>query len=513
MDPQIQSKDDLGISLPGGAMRACVYSLGVLRALHKMGILERARYISSVSGSSWLTSIYSYQTVCSTGEFLGEYICPENLTLDKLSSISGSNEFANVLHDVCPVPNYLANIAMEKFTDATDEEARKVPDDCWSQTLGQQMHKRYNLYDFATLPTLSHHCTCKTPTFGGVLSDNGNSYHALEKCEGVKQSFGYHNTQELRKDAPFLIINACAKCDATSANTSLEFTPMYYGMPVRNNNIRGSGLLMEPYGLLSFTEKCVLNNSQNTTFDVARTDCQNRVLGIVETAGISSNCIPARYKMQDNVYDFGEFAQISYANQTLQLLDGAAYYENSGIIALLRRRVQNIIMVCPVCYNNNMDNGNRFMIDNNTDLTQYFAKAGELQVFRPEDWTNLQNAFYKLIDQHVPLVAQLKVSVVQNLKYGIVLNCGERYCPTITFIHPSRSNWTSRIPKPTANYINRNNDLQDMVSYTNVVNANFIDYPLISFYKLNYSTELVNAMSQNACYDVLTHAPLFSNNR
>ena len=31
-----------------------------------------------------------------------------------------------------------------------------------------------------------HHCTFKTPTFGGVLRDNGNSYHALEKCEGVK---------------------------------------------------------------------------------------------------------------------------------------------------------------------------------------------------------------------------------------------------------------------------------------------------------------------------------------
>ena len=31
-----------------------------------------------------------------------------------------------------------------------------------------------------------HHCTFKTPTNGGVLSDNGNSYHALEKCEGVK---------------------------------------------------------------------------------------------------------------------------------------------------------------------------------------------------------------------------------------------------------------------------------------------------------------------------------------
>ena len=31
-----------------------------------------------------------------------------------------------------------------------------------------------------------HHCTFKTTTYGGILNDNGNSYHALEKCEGVK---------------------------------------------------------------------------------------------------------------------------------------------------------------------------------------------------------------------------------------------------------------------------------------------------------------------------------------
>jgi len=31
-----------------------------------------------------------------------------------------------------------------------------------------------------------HICTSKTPTLSAILSDKGNSYHALEKCEGVK---------------------------------------------------------------------------------------------------------------------------------------------------------------------------------------------------------------------------------------------------------------------------------------------------------------------------------------
>ena len=37
-----------------------------------------------------------------------------------------------------------------------------------------------------------NHFTFKTPTYGGVLSDNGNSIHALEKCEGVKR-IGCHS--------------------------------------------------------------------------------------------------------------------------------------------------------------------------------------------------------------------------------------------------------------------------------------------------------------------------------
>ena len=48
-----------------------------------------------------------------------------------------------------------------------------------------------NIYAFADVSgaCILHHCTFKTPTFGGVLSDNGNSYHALEKCEGAIHLF------------------------------------------------------------------------------------------------------------------------------------------------------------------------------------------------------------------------------------------------------------------------------------------------------------------------------------
>ena len=43
-----------------------------------------------------------------------------------------------------------------------------------------------NRTDIVDMPDLLHLCTFKTPTKSAVMSDKGNSYHALEKCEGVK---------------------------------------------------------------------------------------------------------------------------------------------------------------------------------------------------------------------------------------------------------------------------------------------------------------------------------------
>ena len=50
-----------------------------------------------------------------------------------------------------------------------------------------------------------HLCTSKTPTLSADLSDKGNSYHALEKCKGVKHPSnqglyrGYNKTEYMNK--------------------------------------------------------------------------------------------------------------------------------------------------------------------------------------------------------------------------------------------------------------------------------------------------------------------------
>ena len=60
---QASGDPDFGIALNGGGSRALCCSWGYLRALHHMGILNKAAYISGVSGSGWGLVHLSYSPV------------------------------------------------------------------------------------------------------------------------------------------------------------------------------------------------------------------------------------------------------------------------------------------------------------------------------------------------------------------------------------------------------------------------------------------------------------------
>jgi NTE family protein len=47
-----QPEDGIGIALSGGGYRAMLFHLGSMLRLHELGLLQRARRISSVSGGS-----------------------------------------------------------------------------------------------------------------------------------------------------------------------------------------------------------------------------------------------------------------------------------------------------------------------------------------------------------------------------------------------------------------------------------------------------------------------------
>lgn len=49
----------IGLALSGGGYRAAAYHIGALRALHKLGVLDKVDVISSVSGGSIIAASYA----------------------------------------------------------------------------------------------------------------------------------------------------------------------------------------------------------------------------------------------------------------------------------------------------------------------------------------------------------------------------------------------------------------------------------------------------------------------
>ena len=88
---ELAHKADLGICFSGGGTRSASATLGQLRGLREIGLLDRVRYISAVSGGAWAATPYVFLADGSDGRpaadervFLGEYVPPHALTTNHL---------------------------------------------------------------------------------------------------------------------------------------------------------------------------------------------------------------------------------------------------------------------------------------------------------------------------------------------------------------------------------------------------------------------------------------------
>lgn len=95
--PSLSSKSDFGICFSGGGNRSATATLGQLRALRHTGILERAKYISAVSGGAWGSAPWVFlQDTSADAEdlFLGKMVMPNALTAADLFDQPVAGSFA-----------------------------------------------------------------------------------------------------------------------------------------------------------------------------------------------------------------------------------------------------------------------------------------------------------------------------------------------------------------------------------------------------------------------------------
>jgi hypothetical protein len=84
--PDIQMKENVGMTFSGGGDRSYTASIGYLGAFHELGYMSRIKYMAGSSGGSWATVVYSYFQLDDIPDsvMLGKIVFPEDIQYAEL---------------------------------------------------------------------------------------------------------------------------------------------------------------------------------------------------------------------------------------------------------------------------------------------------------------------------------------------------------------------------------------------------------------------------------------------
>jgi hypothetical protein len=145
--PNSHSKD-VTVCFSGGGSRALSAALGQLRGLHQLGLLDKTRTLSGVSGGAWATIAYTFlPEAISDSDFLGG-VCedPSKLTVDEHSSESAACELDSL------TPNNLGRVPgrlnlLNASAQALEWHSQGVPDhEIWVRLVGKNIFQDYQRY-------------------------------------------------------------------------------------------------------------------------------------------------------------------------------------------------------------------------------------------------------------------------------------------------------------------------------------------------------------------------------
>jgi len=84
--PEVESKQNVGVTFSGGGSRSYTLTIGTLAAFHELNMMGNVKYVAGSSGGSWGMGVYSYyqHDFVDDSTMLGPVAFPENITYDNL---------------------------------------------------------------------------------------------------------------------------------------------------------------------------------------------------------------------------------------------------------------------------------------------------------------------------------------------------------------------------------------------------------------------------------------------
>lgn len=369
---EIKSRPSIGICFSGGGTRSAVASLGIMRALKRMGYEGRIKYISSVSGGSWFSTAYTYlPNNVSDMDFFGERLGISEINKTrKLRENTDSSDFLRAASKTPTVPGLLfkypnpfganwfratSKIYLEPFGLYSENTKKYFT---WSK------ESRDRILNKNTFLSEENFNIVEKPRPYFIAGGTVSTQDILEKLVSMFWFLKYPpiwTTPLLTKlgviaalirFAPDILSTFDRKLDKMA---QAEMTPLYYGV-FSENNLSSTGFI-ESFGINKSYHGLFVDTQSNPPGDgyylrpIKNVHAMNTLSNIVGATsaffGIMS--LPRkRFRSAKSSLFSSDTSYFPITNPgekkvKCKIIDGG-YIENTGIMPLLRRKVERIIV-------------------------------------------------------------------------------------------------------------------------------------------------------------------------
>ncbi len=409
----------LGLCFSGGGTRSASATLGQLRALRELGLIEQFGYLSCVSGGSWAAVPYTYLGgLANEDTFLGRYVPPERVTPESLEHLD-RNGFAAAIADSVIFDNFLGHAA------------RLAGDETYSRAIGDTFLEPFGIDSLRRFFTL----------------DSGSLADILGRNKHMRKRDFYR----VRRNRPFLIAGGTVlrrENPRPKRRLHFEMTPLYAGTYVRHSRA-GSGSrdfgggYVEAFGFDSSEPERVRKDVAKVRLGASRH--RFTLSDVVGTSGAA----PAEVLDQLHLswLGFPEFrywspAQRRRSAREYEFGDGGIL-ENLGMMPLLLRGCERIIAFV------NTKHPLRGPRDINDSIPALFGRDDEYllnRVFPRDDYKAVVKGLLDARRAGGPTVFGSSHTTVDNRHFGVE---GGKQVEVLWVYNERAKNWEDRLPPAT----------------------------------------------------------------
>ncbi len=459
-----------GVCFSGGGTRAMTCAAGQMKALHDLNLWPDIGYISSVSGGSWASSIFTYYEVTEDGpqndkELLGTPLGVEKLTMDYLNEPVPKKW---LLH---PVTIDLSRRLLQNLaTDDLSLTLMESPHDIWIDAIGAVYLQPFGLYGDRARSYFTY--------------DENSMQSIINRAPRLNLSESdFHLVHNKASDAPrpYLVINSCIisppgdfPIQVPAPISVMNYSPLGVGSAKFNEAVGftrnesdifpvGGGFI-EPFAMGgSAPIRTPMVTDKGFSLAEVRLPERHR-FRLADAVGTSSAAFAvtiAQSERDEIVTDLLAFGSIiprerywspggANAEASPYGFGDGGSLENFGVLSLLQRDVDRLVVF--VNTNTPIDTtyykGKKMEMDSVIDYDFYtlfgtftYGNHTRNQVFSGADFYNIFDQFKKCIKGGTTVMAHTKTKTIRNEWWGI----GARDVEILWFYNESVPVWEEKL--------------------------------------------------------------------